>query len=512
MLRFLRVTAPDAINPPPVDPPPPPPDPDPVDPPGTTGFIDHAPTLALRNTLAGLHGLGTDPLDGYEGISDTTGFAVYECTTADQLKTALAANATTATTRKLIRLQWNGVQNIASTGTISGPGTAALASYVNAGEIGGYDYPPHAVKVIADPGYTPAIGTTTQADQALFLRGFGKVHFEGIRFTEDIDVARVSDRPLMPLVAFVGCTFNKKIGPTDVRALHMPNCIFDGPTVQISPKAYRFRLFNFELKNKNKDGDFINATGMSSSLYTGLRPAHWLFGGVVHTCDDVTQSGNHYDFFQYGIGAEAYLGIDVLIEFCLNNSNVPASQGTFGDVSGTTQQNRFVVHNTLHIANAYGAITLKDPSGTGELRAYRNHVLRGATPLTTQFTNAHIQIIRPTSGSDPTTGVYDIRENYVNTITVSPAYASVITNVANFLVSNTPAAANHVSEIITGNDSWGVNSAGYTNYTDPGDGLSAAAARTAIRNFFLPIGGYRVEGAGMTDPNTWPTEPQNVLT
>jgi len=511
MERFLRFTV-EAINPPPPPPPPPPPDPDPVDPPGTTGFIDHAPTLTLRNTLAGLHGLGTDPLDGYEGIDDTTGFTVYECTTGDQFKTALAANATTATTQKLIRLQWNGVQNIASTGTISGPGTTALASYVNGAEFGGYDYPPHATKVVADPGYTPAIGTTTNAGAEILLRGFGKLHFEGIRFTENIQIISASDRPLVPLVAFTGCTFNKKIQPTNLRALHMPDCIFDGPECQISPKALFFRLFNFELKNKNKNGDFINATGMNTALWSGKRPAHWLFGGVVHSCDDVTTSDNHYDFYQYGIVGETYAGIDVLVEFTLNNSNVPAAQGTFGDMSGTTQQNRFVVHNTLHIGNASGVIALKDPSGTGEMRAYRNHVLRGATPLTTQFTNSHIQFLRPTNGSDPTTGVYDCRENYMNAITTSPAYASVVTNVANVLVSNTPDDPNHVSEIFTGNDSWGVNSAGYTNYTDPGDGLSAAAARTAIRNFFLPIGGYRVEGAGMTDPNTWPTEPQNVLT
>lgn len=475
-------------------------------PPTRSAFIDHAATLALRDTLVATHGIGSDSLNGFTGIDDTTGFTEHVCTTGAEFLTALNASSTAVGTKKLIKCAWNGVSDLGGTGQINGPSDTSLAAFVNAGEFGGYNYPDHATKIVAETGYSPIIGASTLGDSSLTLQGWGKIHVHGVQLAHALNVLPTATRPLQPLLAVTNCTLNTGIGnTTSARTMHIVDSIFDGATVSISTRALRFRFWGNEVKNKNKNGDLIVAHGYSNAIFTGLRPSHWVSRTLLHSADDVTESANHFDFYQFGVGAEAYAGLDSLIEFNLANCNMPGSQGSFADVSGTAQSNRILAHNNLFTINAYAAIALKDPSGTGALRFYRNTVLRAALGDPVEETGARLQIVEVTSGSAPTTGVYDIRENYSNSVNIATGFVAATTVADNVLVSNAlPAAGNHVSNLFTGNGTWGTNGGGFTNYTDPGDGLSAAAAKAAIRAFYMPIGGYAGAAAGMMDPNTWP--------
>ena len=196
----------------------------------------------------------------------------------------------------------------------------------------------------------------------------------------------------------------------------------------------------------------------------------------------------------------------MLGEFNLANSNMPATQGVFADASGSNQIVRQLWHNNLVLVNAYHGIAIKDPSGTGEMRVYRNHVMRAAPPPPdgVDNTSARIMFFKATNGQNPTTAVYDIRENYCNSVAIGTELAANTTSEDNIIVAVNPGVPNYIGNMFAGNGTFGVNGVGRGNYADPGKGLSKSAAKTAMRNFFQPIGGYRVAGACMTDPATWP--------
>ena len=120
----------------------------------TAGFLESPVLRAQRAWLVAQHGLGSDPITGYTGLSDLTGFTTVTVTTATALRTELSGG--TPTTKKRILCQWNGVSTPSSFAEIVGPGTGALT--VDGASDTGYAHPSgHAYRIEADAGYTPSI-------------------------------------------------------------------------------------------------------------------------------------------------------------------------------------------------------------------------------------------------------------------------------------------------------------------------------------------------------------------
>jgi hypothetical protein len=479
-----------------------------------TGFIDHAPTLALRNTMVAAHQLVADPdYIGFTGIDDTTGFTTYTANNADELRTHLAASATTATTKKLITCNWNGVSSWTGSSVINGPGTANLGAYVNGAADMGYNMPPHYTKIVAGSGYSPVLGGSSSVPaESMNLRGFGYVEIDGLGFTKDAVITRTDLRPILPIVAVRNCTFGDLLFVQECRVAHVVGNLFNTLGAGVRFGAQYTRFWDNESKGKDKDtnGDFaVFDTGVESYKSTWTQHL-WVAGNILHSMAEFVNGNNHYDWLQYGDGDQASPETNMLIEFNIVNNNAPYTQCFFGDNSGSAYRVNMCVHNNLMTVNAYHTILGKDPSGTGEIRIYRNHALRAGAKTVAEQTAAKIMVFSVGLQTGPTTGVYDIRENYTNSITIEAAMAPYTTAIDNLIVTNTP-GPNYVADLFTGNGTWSTSvNAPYLTYDDPGAGLSRAAAFDAIRDFFEPIGGYRVEGYGCTDPATWPATPATL--
>jgi len=503
-------------NEPDVNPPPPDPDPGPGTPPGTTTFIDHAATLSQRNAMVAAHTVGTGDI-GFTGITDTTGFTTYTCVNAEELRTALAASATTATTKKLITCNWNGVSTFAGSSIINGPGTANLTAYVNGAVDVGYDPAPHYTKIVAGGGFSPVLGKAVSgtSSESLNLVGFGYVEIDGLDIQGHVYLTRQSTRPLLPIIAIRNCTLNGLLFVNNTRTAHIVDNVFDGVGCGVRFGGQYCRFWNNETKNKSKDADFATNTNISDAYKTGWNQHIWVAGNVMHSMDEFGPSPNHYDWFQYGIGSVvAVSSINMLVEFNVINNSAPDTQAFFADGSPSPGGNNYEVnicaHNNIITVNAFWAMVAKDPTGTGEARFYRNTALRAAGKTIAQETGARIAVIFSDTLVAPTTGVYEIRENYGNSFYVDSLMAPATTVVDNLQIYNS-GATNYVADVFTGNGTWSTSvNAPFLTYDDPGAGLSKAAAFSAIRNFFMPIGGYRVDGYGCTDPNTWPATPATL--
>jgi hypothetical protein len=477
-----------------------------------TGFIDHAPTLALRNAMVAAHQLVADPdYIGFTGIDDTTGFTTYTCVNANELRTALAASATTATTKKLITCNWNGVSSWTGSSIINGPGTANLGAYVNGAADVGYDMPPHYTKIVAGAGYSPVLGAASTAPaESLNLAGWGYIEIDGLGFEKQVYLARSGTRPILPVVALRNCTFGDLLFVQALRVSHIVDCLFNTAASGVRFGAQYNRFWDNECKNRDKTGDFATFSAGNDSYRATWEPQLWMAGNLLHSMDEFADSANHYDFLQYGSGSQVPAVVNFLVEFNIINNNAPLTQSFFGDDSGSAYRMNMCIHNNLMTVNAYHTILGKDPSGTGEIRIYRNHALRASAKTIPFATAAKIMVSAVDLQTGPTTGVYDIRENYSNTVTIEETMAPNTTEIDNLIVTNT-AGATYVADLFTGNGTWSTSvNPPYLTYDDPGAGLSRAAAFDAIRDFFEPIGGYRVDGYGCTDPATWPATPATL--
>jgi len=472
--------------------------------PPVADYIEHAATLAQRNSMADAHQVDIDPELGWTGFTSTAGFTTYTATTADELFTALAASSSTATTKKLITCNWNGTSIRTGSPTIGGPGTGDLTAYVNGAKDVGYDTPPHYTKIVSGEGYTPALGIASgSVTFSLSLEGFGFVEIDGLDIIGKAEFLANTGSPIPAIVAIRNCTLRELLTVQTARVLHCENNIFDSAIAGVSIGCQASRIWGNECKNKTLNGDWLQVSSFSQAWKATWDAHCWVAGNIIHTCDAVTDSADHFDWLQYVFTANETQSLNLLVEFNVCNNNTRSSQGFFADGYDAGLPIHICAHNNLMLVNAYWGMLGKDSTGTAEQHFYRNTILSAARPYAPEDTFARLAMLATTPQTTPTTGIYDLRENYCNEIFISAALVGYVTETSNQIITNT-AGANYVVDKFTGNGTWGTNAGGYLTYDDPGYGLSRSAAFTAIRDFFEPVGGYRVTGHGCTDPATWP--------
>jgi hypothetical protein len=476
-------------------------------------YIDDPATLAMRNALVAAHDVGNGE-KGFTGFTDYTGWTEYVATNANELRTHLLAGASSPLTKKRITCNWNGVSSFSSGQTIAGPSTSDLSGYVNPAKDVGYDTPPHYTKIVAGVGYTPIVGGASggSANVSLELLGFGWVEVDGVGFDKALRILPSPPTyPIPPIVAVRNGSFPYDLYLKGCRTGHIVGNVFDGPTTQCNLAVEYGRFWDNEIKSKTKEGDFVRGAPYNLSFMSSWKPRLWFSGNIAHSYDgSFSSSTNHSDFFQSAFANELHSEIYKLFEFNILNCNCMGSQAIFGDDSNQPTngiphlKNHVLVHNNIINVNAYHGVLMQDPSGAGELRYYRNHVLSATRAVQTGNTNGRLGVGQSAwAVLPPPSGIYVIRENYANSISAQGTLDAYVALVNNRLVTNDPGTY-YVRTLFDGNGTWGTSANGFNTYSDPGFGLSKSAAKTAIRNFWRPVNGYRTDGFGCIDPNSWP--------
>ena len=465
--------------------------------------IDDATILAQRNTLVAKHGLGVNPVKGFVGIADTTGYTTVIATTADQLATALLTMSNPATLLEIV-CNWNGLQNYTASEVFNGPGASSLVA--NPASDTGYDHPTNnKVLIRAGAGFTPILGKAQGGASAYSFRfiGFGTIEFRGMRFAGAITLERKLShvvRPLRTRLAAKSSIFEAGLN-YDCETAHIEDCDFIGGTAGWRGNARTQRAWNVRSKGKNKASDLSASFGYLDAGYTSWEIDIWWSGVTVYDVD-TTLLTNHFDLFQYNVGNELYSKMNILHEFGIYDLNMPGSQGFFADDSNPTilPERNILIHNCIMTNRAWWAFVAKDSAGTGFVTLHRLLASRAGT--VSEVTAARVVLSGLRAGVTPV-GRYEISECYSNSISWPAEYTAVIDR-ANRGVSLDPASPLYYPLMFDTNGTVVINGLGLSSYTSPTAGLSAAAARTAMRNFWRPQVGYQGIGCGPIDPNLWP--------
>jgi hypothetical protein len=489
---------------------PPPPPPDPVD----GDWINEVAVLTARNAKAAAHGIGVSEETGFVGFASLTGFTDVPCANASAVKTAIEAAGINGKIRCVCN--WNGV-SVPSNASINGPSNTALttAGLANGAVDIGYDRPLQSIRIEPGDGFAPIIGVVS-SDTSWIFNGMNFVEIRDIGFEGILAFERSASRPLLACVATHGVTLHDtQMKTRGVRSAHHVDTLCIGLTCQITTGAQYWRSWGAEFIGKTRASDNYALAGYTEAYKVGWIAHHWTAGNILHNPVYQADTGNHMDFQQGAISTEVagFGGYSVLFEFNMINGDCDASQGLFYAQGKAGQTLSMVAHNNVILINAWAGIHANDPEGAGEMYLYRNLIARAPrgttppappTPIFQNDTRPRI-IISNRAGSDGG-GFFDVRENILGSVLRSNVSADVY-EVGNVEVSAQNAAnGSPISQltVLTGNDTWTVNYAGYNISEVIETTQDRATSFTEIAAWAMPVGGWRTGDAGPVDPATWP--------
>ncbi|PZQ99221.1 MAG: hypothetical protein DI533_00495 [Cereibacter sphaeroides] len=445
--------------------------------------------------------------NNYTGFTpaETVTFTQYTITHPNDLPAIWGAMNRDA--KVSIKCDWDGYLSYTGTSNVFN-GNALANGATDSGKVRAG----HSIHMYAAPGKSPGINSTNWT-------GVQKMFCENIMFG-NLNLNR-SGCPVM--AAFKGCTIGKSNGNTITadggRVLHFDNCIFAWGKGLSSPPHYA-RYWNCVFINGYDAVDTFQNYYLTSSIAANWISRLWVFNCIFYDYQQNSgTSGVHFDFIQFGTGADVHKGYRCLFEFNFVYVDTPPTrpgcQGVFsGDVQAY-QENGSCFHNNIMIFPGFKGVELKDSPDMGRTSVCGNFVMRSPRGIASADTGGGpVKIYAQDTAVTGTPG----RKINIDNISTGTGGAG---NCRDILIRNNQRCsigAGSIGEahwgfnIVKGNGgAYTLNAQGRPVYESMPRGLSPADARQWLSDFYEPIAGYRVDHYGVTHYSTWPSDPTQPL-
>jgi hypothetical protein len=481
----------------------------------------------LRETLRATHMVADAAVQNentFTGFSsvEKAAMTAHTATSLDQVFSII--NTMTNSSQFAIACDWDGISlaTVGSNGvtetldfsgnTVKQHAVLPATGLTDAAVDGGKARPAHAVYLYAAPGKSPTIETFQ-------FRGYSKVELNGLTLG-NTGFARGTSNPLTAMVAIKSCVIGyaslQRIQSVGARVMHIEDCDVPFGCVADRPAQYN-RYWDNRITEGRGTIDTFNFLRHIDTIYDNWILHFWAAGNLYYKVQQQDRPGStsHFDFWQFGNGADVNNGYRLLFEFnvtCIDTRALANNcQGFFmGDANRGVGA---LYHNNVLIFTGQKGIDHKDWSDNNDCALYRNMVLSSGQGysvtgnLDQTLENPCKIYIDSAVTPKVNGGIKRVTENYAATFGIEGGNpANLVDRNIQIRFKTAAGEASHAPNRIKGNGTWSVVNGGY-RYTAPDLNLTGAAeCRAAILDFCEPLVGWRGVNVGPIHPDEWVTD------